>query len=303
MGSTAGTHPWQAVVDWSAGRFDVVSASELAALGVAPSQVKSWVRTGRLHRLHDRVWAVGRASPRPEGRWRAAVIASGPVTVLSHHTAGLAHELAVPPHTLVHVTTTTRARSGGGRAVHRAHGFDARDLTTRLAISTTALERTLVDLADVLTYPELRHVFDRLRRLDAGRLEAARARAGKRRGSPKLTHLIERDEPHTRSELERRFLRFARHHAIRRPDRLNARLGASEMDARYDAERVVVELDGRAFHRRGDQMRADRRRDAALHLAGWIPHRIVWEDLNPFDAPATAATLATLLSSRAAPRA
>ncbi len=50
-------------------------------------------------------------------------------------------------------------------------------------------------------------------------------------------------------------------------------------------------------------MRSDRRRDAALHLAGWIGHRLVWEDLNPFEAPATAATLAALLSARAAPRA
>lgn len=298
MGSETVTHPWASVVDWSVGHFDVISAAELAALGVAPSQVKSWVRSGRLHPLHRNVWAVGRAAPRPVGRWRAAVLGCGPVTAVSHHTAGLAHDLAVPPDPSVHVTTTTRARSGGGRIVHRARGFDPCDLTTRWALPTTALERTLVDLADVLTYLELRRVFDKLRRVDLPRLAAARARAGKRHGAPKLTYLVERDEPHTRSELERRYLRWAAAYGIRRPDRINARRHGYEIDCVYEAERVAVELDGRAFHTRGDQVRADHDRDADLHLAGWISHRLVWEQLNPFEAGATAERLKAVLAAR-----
>ncbi len=298
MGSPTVTHPWSRVVAWSEGHFDVVSRAELHGLGVRESQIKSWVRTGRLHPLHPGVWAVGRAVPRPEGRWRAAVIGCDPVTVLSHHTAGLAHGLEVPATGAVHVTTTTRARSGQGRVVHRTTGFDPADVTMRWSIPTTALERTLVDLADVLGYLELRRVFDKLRRLDLGRLAAARERAGKRRGNPKLAHLVERDEPHTRSELERRYLRFAAGYGLRRPDRVNGRRGGYEVDFAYDAERVAVELDGRAFHTRGDQVREDHRRDADLHVAGWISHRLVWEDLNPFEADATAARLEAVLASR-----
>lgn len=182
--------------------------------------------------------------------------------------------------------------------VHRTTSFAAHDVTLLHAIPCTALERTLVDLADVLAYAQLRAVFDRLRRMDLPRLQAARARAGKRHGSPKLTHLLERDEPHTRSELERRFLRFATRHGLPRPDRINARVGGLEVDVSYDEQRVVVELDGRAFHQRADQMRADRHRDVRLHLAGRVPYRLVWEDLNPFGEDATAATLKALLARR-----
>ncbi len=150
----------------------------------------------------------------------------------------------------------------------------------------------------MLTYPELRRVFDQLRRFDAARLGAARARAGKRRGAARLTHLLERDEPHTRSELERRFLRFVDAHGIPRPDALNARRHGHEIDCVYHRERLALELDGRAFHTRGEQVRADHRRDADLHLAGWISHRLVWEDLNPFEAGATAARLLAVLAAR-----
>lgn len=182
MGSNTVTLRWNSVVDWSEGHFDVISAAELTALGVPASQIKSWVRTGRLHRLHDRVWAVGRATPRPEGRWRAALVGSRPITVLSHHTAGLAHGLALPDDPFVHVTTTTRVRSGGGRVVHRAHALHPDDLTTRFGLLTTALERTLVDLADVLKVPRaapgLRPAAPLRRRPAAGR---ALARGAARR--------------------------------------------------------------------------------------------------------------------------
>ena len=59
-----------------------------------------------------------------------------------------------------------------------------------------------------------------------------------------------------------------------------------------------MELDGLAFHTRGEQVRADHRRDADLHLAGWISHRLVWEDLNPFEADATAERLRVVLDVR-----
>lgn len=292
------THRWDEVVSWSAGHFDVISTAELAELGVPRSQRESWVRSGRLFPLHPGTWAVGRIGLRPQGHWRAAVVGCRPVTLLSHHSAGRADGLAVPAHPCVHVTTTTRARSGGGRIVHRAPGFHVEDTAVRWGIPTTSSARTLVDLADVLTYPDLRRVFDELRRVDLAGLAAARARAGKRRGAPSLTHLLERDEPHTRSELERRFLRFVDRAGIRRPDALNVRRHGYEIDCAYEPERVAVELDGRAFHTRGDRVRDDHRRDAHLHLAGWISHRLVWEDLNPFEAGATATQLSAVLAKR-----
>ncbi len=286
MGSMDAKQRWATVVAWGDSHFDVICAKEIAALGVSASQVKSWVRGGRLHRLHDRVWAIGRAAPRRQGWWRAAVLSCSSPTVLSHHSAAAAHGIVCPVVAGVHVTTTGSARTTPGRAVHRCPSLHRDDVTTRWTIPVTTIERTIVDLAGVLTYPDLRAALDQLRHVDLGRLAAARERAGKRFGSAQLAHLVERDEPHTRSELERRFLRSVLARGLARPDHVNTRLGGFEVDFRYDAARLVVEVDGRAYHQRRDQMRTDRGRDGDLLLAGWTPLRLVWEDLGPFETEA-----------------
>lgn len=280
--------------DWHAG---VVCRSELAALGIPPGTIAAWLANGRLQRLHRGVFAVGHSALRSEGHWRAAVLSTGPEAALSHQTALQALGLWVPAHRGLHLTTPRGARSRGALRVHRSP-LGAVDVTVRHGLRVTRLERTLVDLADALTWAELVDVVDRLWTLDLSALRASRERAGNRVGRQRSRQLIEREEPHTRSEFERAFLRFLRRHGMMRPSALNQRVGAWVVDAVYADARLVVELDGRSFHSRRREMARDRRRDADLQLRGYRILRLVWEDLFDDRAPETIRRLTGLLATK-----
>jgi very-short-patch-repair endonuclease len=88
---------------------------------------------------------------------------------------------------------------------------------------------------------------------------------------------------HTRSELEERFAELLEASAL--PDPLFNTLvqgdrHTPEVDAIWPANRLVVQLDGFAFHR----TRRDRERDAAtdadLELAGYRVVRLTWDEIT-----------------------
>jgi very-short-patch-repair endonuclease len=80
-----------------------------------------------------------------------------------------------------------------------------------------------------------------------------------------------RPVPETRSELERRFLRLCREAGLP-PPAVNVPVAGIEVDFLWRQARVVVEVDGYAFHRDRAAFERDRRRDAALQRIG---HRVI----------------------------
>src|SRR4051794_10754229 len=65
----------------------VVARRQLLALGYSSNGIRHRLTSGRLHRLHQGVYSVGRRSVGPHGRWMAAVLACGPKAVLSYSSA------------------------------------------------------------------------------------------------------------------------------------------------------------------------------------------------------------------------
>jgi len=210
--------------------------------------------------------------------------------------------MAQEPDETVHVTTPRgrRARSRLGLGVHRTRNLEPADVVTLGQIPVTRQPRTLLDLADIVPHRELRAVADAQRSLDADALRAAQARAPHKAGSPAIARLLEGGQRHTRSEFERRFLRFCTTCGVPLPDATNVMLAGHQVDALYVRRLLAVELDGRESHARRQQMRADRRRDADLQLAGHRVLRLVWEDLLPDEAPRTARRVLALLAAGAA---
>ncbi|MDQ3629977.1 MAG: endonuclease domain-containing protein, partial [Actinomycetota bacterium] len=129
---------------------------------------------------------------------------------------------------------------------------------------------------------------------------AARERAGRRTGRGRSRQLVEREEPHSRSEFEREFLRFLRRHGLPRPTGVNERVARFVVDAVYAGAALAIELDGRAYHARRREMKLDRGRDADLQILGYRVLRLVWEDIYPEQAPATIGRLMRLLGLRGA---
>lgn len=263
------------------------------------TDIRDRLRARRLTRVHRGVYAWGHDCLRDEGLWLAALWAGDRKRdALSHWSAGAFHRWKLPDRDddRVHVSTLGEATSRRGLAVHRVGTLDDADVVTQGRLRVTTRPRTLVDLADVLTWTEFRALADDQRTLDLVALRRAQDRAPGRVGRGRVMRLIAADDAHTRSEFERRYLRFCTAHGIPKPDVLNERVAGHRADCLYRARRLVVELDGRAFHDRRAQMRADRERDSDYQLAGYRIMRLMWDDLHRDEAARTARKVLAMLA-------
>ncbi len=277
--------PDRVIAELAARQHGHVTRSQLLSAGFNAKAIDHRLRIGRLVRRHRGVDAVGHVPPSPNARAMAAVLACGPGAALSHRAAAALWGLIRWPETL-DVTARTDRRVPGVR-MHRSRSLD---VTTHYAIPVTTPARTLLDLADVLDPPSLvRAVNDaRIRHLTSAHdLQALIARSPGR-----ATRALMPDGPVTRSVFEDAFLAFLARHGLPRPE-VNVRIAGYEVDMLWRPQRLVAELDGRAYH--GD-FEADRERDADLLAAGLRVFRVTWRRLARAE-DREAARLATLLVS------
>jgi very-short-patch-repair endonuclease len=204
------------------------------------------------------------------------------------------------------VTAARTARSRPGIDVHRVRSLHPDDRTTVDGIPVTTVHRTLLDLAEVVRSSDLRRAFEeaeRRRLLDLASFDALFVRSRGRHGLRAIAALREdasASMAHTQSKLEAAFLRFCRDHGLP-PPATNVLAAGFVVDALWPAERLVVELDGYAFH--GTTRAAferDRARDAELQRAGYRVVRVTWRRLHREPA-ALAASLRGMLASIARP--
>jgi hypothetical protein len=253
------------------------------AIGIDDSGIRRRVAQGRLHRVHQGVYAVGHPTLTAEARWMAAVIACGQGAVLSHLDAAALWRIYKGTGARVHVTVAS-SRRAAGLWVHRARRLHLDDVTVKKGIPVTTVARTLVDLTDVLGSDRILRAIreaEFLQLLDHQALNAAVKRA---HGRKRLTVLKEAIQAHTpgqivREELEHRFLELVRAAGLPPPEtnvKITARGRTYEIDCLWREQRVAVELDGRAAHARTAAFESDRRKDAALNAIGLRPLRFTW---------------------------
>ena len=140
-------------------------------------------------------------------------------------------------------------------------------------IPVTSVPRTLLDravLADGHAVERALEEADRPRVLESAPIDALLKR---RRGQPGTRRLAEalgrhREPELTRSELENRFIRLCGQAGLPAPA-VNTPVAGLEVDAFWPHRRLVVELDGYAYHRGRAAFERDRTRDARLRLAGY----------------------------------
>jgi very-short-patch-repair endonuclease len=270
----------------------VVTRLQLVAFGVSTSAIDSRLRRGALRPLHVGVYAVGHTALRPEGRWLAAVLACGDGAVLSHLSAARLWDMSsVPADRVVHVTVPGGDHARPGVATHRAPSTGA-DVTRHRGVPTTTPARTLVDLADLVSYATLRRIADHGVRLDATAVRRAQVRAPNRRGRGKVARLLGDDGTmlRTRSGLERHMRRLAREAGLEAP-LVNHRILGHERDFAWPRHRLVVEVDGGPYHAARGAREVDHERDAGLVLAGWRVLRFTDAQLD-HDAAAVTGRLA-----------
>jgi len=274
----------------------VFTGGELLAAGLDRAAITRRLRAKTLHRMYRDVYSIAPSSLlRPEARWLGAVLACGHDAVLSHCSAAALWGLLEDRWSFVDVTTPRRGRKGTeGIRLHRTRRLDRADVVVVRAIPVTTVERTLVDLADVVPLRVLRRAARQAEvlRLPVGSL---REKAHGRRGAPSLSALSlhRADVVLTRSQLESRFLRLCRGFGIPRPDR-NVGIEGKERDFVWRDARLVVEVDGHATHGTRFAFEDDRARDVALVRAGWRVVRFTHAQIAS-NAPDVAAALRDLL--------
>lgn len=264
----------------------VVTAAQLHTAGFRRAAIKHRLSTGRLHRLHRGVYLVGHPVA-PEGAAEmAALLACGRGSVISHRSAAKLWKLRAFIAWDRPVEVTVPGRDPGGKPglqVHCVAAFDRRDLRHAGNIPTTAPARTLLDLAAVLSFHDLEPSFADARArglvLDRELTELLDRNRG-RRGVRPLRRLFRLGQSGglTRSEAERRLLALVRLAGLPAPE-ANALVRGFEVDFLWREQRVVLEVDGFAFHAGKGAFERDRARDATLVASGYTVTRVTWRQL------------------------
>ena len=266
------------------GQHGVITTRQLVALGLTRQAVARRAATGRLHRIHRGVYAVGHSALTVNGRRLAAVLALGDMALASHVTAAAMWQVRTTSSPVIDVTLPGSARRREGIRVHR-RPVAADERAVIDGIRVTSLARTLVDLGDVVPVVQVRNAWvraEQLRRIDMVTIDIALQRAGSRRGAVALREVLRVYDPRweqTRSPLELAFLDLAATRELPEPE-VNAWVANRFLvDALWRDERLVAEADGRATHDIPSARRDDARRDRVLRRLGYRVIRLSYDEI------------------------
>jgi hypothetical protein len=270
-------------------------------LGFTREEISWRVKTGRLHRLHEGLYAVGRRDVRLDGALMAAALACGRDALVSHRSAAVALELFDFPLHVIEVTVPgLGSRRRPGIRIHRTRRLEPSECSEVRGISVTSVPRTLLDLAGTIARRHLRRCYEQAARngiLDRAAVVACIESHPGRRGVGLLRGLAAYDpEPaaRTRSELERLFLDFCRVEGVPTP-LVNTHVAGYEVDMLWEDAKLVVELDSWEFHGDREAFERDRAKGSDLKLAGYDVVRVTCRQLTR-ERSRLGATLATLIS-------
>jgi very-short-patch-repair endonuclease len=283
----------------------VVSRRQLLQAQFHPDVIDRAVGAGRLAPLFRGVYAVGHTAISREGWWMAALLVCGDSAALSHRSAAALWRFAGGPVRPIElIVAGNRGRTQPGLRTHRmrlhpdeAVRFDG------LRVTTPA--RTIADLAPRLDPRALRRLIERaqdLRRFETAAIRTHLSRHPRRPGRRLLRDLIDLHQPDAegaRSHLERLFLKAIRRARLPKPE-VNVQIAGAERDFVWPEQRLVVEVDGYAYHSSRAAKQRDHRRDRALTSLGWRPVRFTYEDVT-FDPDKVGRETAKLLAPATEP--
>lgn len=274
--------PWQ---DLARRQHGAITRAQLRATGLTNSSIDTLIRRGRLRPVH-KAGVFCAAAVRPTVMTQCWLAILSTAAVLSHLSAAQAWGIDVPQDGRMHVTVPGRrsTRMPVPVRVHRVL-LPAGAATELDGLPITDRSRTVIDCLGLLRMPEARRLFDRALQQKWITLSAVRQRLDTepgRRGNVALRMLVaeasEGDAPSERLLL--RILRSAGISGWRANQAIDVGWARFTVDVCFAAQRIVLEVDGWAYHHDVARFRADRARDNALRLAGWTVYRFTWDQLT-----------------------
>ncbi len=293
----------RALSDLARRQHGVVSREQLLDLGWSKDEVNWRLRSGRLHRVHGGVYAVGYRRVSKQGWWMAALLASGPNALLGHQTAAALWGLRGYSGGAIHATVPRKSTSSKRIRRHFSH-VPPDERSEREGIPVTSVHRTIFDLSATVSVDEVvamikeaeyLNLWDRLSLWDL--LERYPAKRGSRNLRFALKRITEEPVGQKRSKLEERFAPFLRRHRLLLP-RFNDWIPLDpkpyRVDCHWPQHHLIVELDGWEGHKTKSAFQDDRARDRALRVAGYSVIHLTWAQLDS-DPKAIASDLRRML--------
>ncbi len=278
-------HPDATIARLAERQDGVVARWQLTDEGVSARMIERRLAAGTLRAVHRGVYALAFRRLSRTATRRAAGLAIGADSAVSHADAGGEWDLGLLPTGSVSITvpgTGGRSRRRG-IALHRAP-LDQGDWVLRNGLRLTSPGRTLLDLAALLNARALeraldeayyRHLVSRITLVET--LE----RNAHRTGAPALRRaLTDHELGSTRTEtgLEETFLRAYRSHG-HSPFRCQVPMAPYRVDFLFPLQGVIVEIDGPA-HRTRRRKAQDAKRDAELARRGFPTVRVGYEEIE-----------------------
>lgn len=288
----SGTGVWWRVAEFADRQHGVVSRDQLRAAGLGESGIARALAGGHLFPLFRGTFAVGRAEVGRLGRLRAATLAGGDGTVLSHGSAAALLGLSDRSPYEVNIIAPVEAGrkiTGIRRRYAPPPRLDERWLPEN--IPCTSPSRTIVDLAGECPEWRLAGIVEEAavqRLLDVAEIDAILRHGPRRRGSPKLRLILDDWRRYPKgltilSRMEARLLPMLTRRRVPAPA-CNAIVRAGgrsfTVDFLWRRERLIVETDGGQFHDNPAAEMRDGERDRLLARAGYRIRRLRWDDLT-----------------------
>ena len=242
-----------------------ITRGQLLALGVHPDTIKRWVRLGRLHRVHRGVYSVGRPPTTNLEKASGVVLACGDRAALGFGSAltlyGFWRRWEQPFEVVV-----AGDRRPAGIRTHRMTGLLRRDIDREHGIRVTSPALTLLHCAPRMRPRSVTRAVNDWRRAELVTLDELADvvdRFPLHPGAPLLRPHAGATQNPTRSDFEDDLIPFCERFGLPEP-RLNHQLNGYEVDAYFEAERLIVECDGWNFHNDRQAFENDRERDAVM---------------------------------------
>jgi predicted transcriptional regulator of viral defense system len=263
--------------------------SSLRALGLSKNQIDTRVKKGIYTRSDHGLVSLGTPGQDIWARTMRSVLIAGRHGVAAFWTAAQLHSLDAPRDKQIHVVVcgARPRRPTPDLYVHRTRYLPSEHVTTVNNVPVTSLARTIADCAQKLSIWEALRVLDSSGASPRMWQEINRTAERLSNGRPGVRAIADATAPdgaqRMRSALERRAREVLRLHGV--PDGdwnvviSDERGPIREVDLCYAAARLVIEVDGLAFHRGPAAAQRDRAGDRRLVLAGWRVIRFTWRDL------------------------
>lgn len=256
-------------------QHSLARTAQLRFLGLSRDAITTRVRRGTLTPIHRGVYLIGTAVIADLQRCAAAVLATGPASLLSNRAAAfLWGWLTLGREPIAITLAGAHLRQRPGIRLHFADRCDRRDLRRRDLLPLTSPPLTLLGLAESESEEDLSDAVNEARKRRHVRREellTLRDRLPRRPGWRALRpFLAHGNDDYSRSPAENRLEGLITAAALPAPRR-NVRVHGHELDFYWPDLRLNVEVDGYEWHSARGSLNADRERDAELASRGvWV---------------------------------